>query len=329
MSDAPIEKPFVRCFISMPFSAEFDEIFLQGISSVPELLPQYDLDLIRLDKEAYSRRHIEENVLNRIDAANVLLADITPHKDSAQPNVSVMHEIGYACGKKIPFILIGQSGTHRALPANLKGSLVVEYQSNDRDFKNFARKVAQQLSKTIEEEVLDQIRGEFRVECFTARHKINLPYLIAKASQKICILTTNLDYTLRHLRTPITQALENNKQNSAFKIEILTMDPESDVANARAVQLGRTVREYRNELRKSLDDMREAFGLSSGVEIVTYRSLPTLMIYVVDDVVIVATVSLGQQSREGVHFVIKNFPTVAEPFLAHFRVLKTLAVANA
>lgn len=118
---------YFECFVSMPYNQDFDDVFLSGISNINDHLANFKLDLIRLDKEAYTRRHIEENVLRHIDVMDMLLADITRYKEALQPNVSVMHEIGYACGKGIPFILIGKKDTHKSLPSNLKGSLVVEY----------------------------------------------------------------------------------------------------------------------------------------------------------------------------------------------------------
>lgn len=198
----------------------------------------------------------------------------------------------------------------------------------DRELKEFTRKLGQQVRKTIEQEVLGRFRGEFQVECFTERQRVNLPRIMERTKRRIYILTTNLDYTERFLQKSIRLALERNKDNSAFKVEILTMDPEGDVANARAIQLARNVRLYRNELRRSLDNMNDEFGDHPQVEIVTYRTLPTQMTFIFDDIVVTSVVSLGQQSREGVHFMLQNVPEVAETFVTHFRALKTLEMAR-
>ena len=198
----------------------------------------------------------------------------------------------------------------------------------DRELKEFTRKLGQQVRKTIEQEVLGRFRGEVQVECFTERQRVNLPRIMERTKRRIYILTTNLDYTERFLQKSIRLALERNKDNSAFKVEILTMDPEGDVANARAIQLARNVRLYRNELRRSLDNMNDEFGDHPQVEIVTYRTLPTQMTFIFDDIVVTSVVSLGQQSREGVHFMLQNVPEVAETFVTHFRALKTLEMAR-
>jgi hypothetical protein len=317
-------------FVSMPFSHEFDNVFTRGVLASSEHLPLYQLNWVRLDREAYKQRLIEQNVLKHINSADLLVADISRYQNQGTANVSVMHEIGYACGRGVPFILIGKSGTHKSLPSNLKGSIVTEYSSdNEVALKEFARKLALQIDKTIQEEVQHGPHGGFRVEGFTERGKLSLPSVIERAEHRINILTTNLNYTDIHLAKSILRALERNKQNPNFRVEILAMDPESDVANARAVQLGKpSVRQYRDELRKSLDNVRKTLEKHDNVEIITYRSLPTQMTFIIDSTVIVAVVSLGQQSRDGIHFVLSDVNTSAAPFLNHFILLKNSAAVQ-
>jgi nucleoside 2-deoxyribosyltransferase len=326
MKNEDKKRKSIDCFISMPFTDEFDDVHI-GILNVNQYIKEYIIDFVRLDIIAYEHRRIEENVLKNIDHSHLLVADISRYPESAHPNVSVMHEIGYACGKNIPFILIGNIGSQKILPSNLKGSIVTEYDpKNDNELKDFSHRLAQQFEKTIREEVLNTVRGQFQAEVFSERHRINIPALIENTERRIYILTTNLAYTYTYLKESIEKALNKNDKNPTFKVEILTMDPESDVANARAVQLGRPIRQYRDELRSSLDKMRRTFGESPRVEIATYRSLPTQMTFILDSVVVTAVVSIGQQSREGIHFVLGKTPL--DPFLSHFRVLKTLAIAN-
>ena len=138
----------ISCFISMPFSPDFEHVFLKGLLAVTKYLPNYKIDLVRLDKETYKHRQIEENVLKNIDSSDMLIADITRYKDALQPNVSVMHEIGYASGRDIPFILIGRKDTYKSLPSNLKGSQLIEYDpDNDRELRNFTQRLAQQMAR--------------------------------------------------------------------------------------------------------------------------------------------------------------------------------------
>jgi len=312
----------------MPFSQNFDAVYQDGIQLAARFIKNYDLNWIRLDEEAYKQRVIEENVLRNIDNSDLLIADISRYPDKDIPNVSVMHEIGYACGRDIPFILIGQEGTHKNLPSNLKGSILVMYKSDsEAALKDFSRRLGKQITKIIKDEVLPRLRGGFQVEGFSARRNINISNLIERANQHVRILTTNLSYTSLFLKDAISRALSNNTDNPAFKVEILAMDPESDVANWRARQLGEpSTRKYRDLLRKSLDDMRDTFGDYPNVDITTYSSLPTQMTFIVDNTVIIAVVSLGLQSREGIHFVMKSITREAAPFVNHFVLLKQAAV---
>ena len=78
--------PIVECFVSMPFHHEFDDVFLKGISPIAaHLASKYTVDMVRLDREVYSKRQVEENVLRHIDASDLLIADITKYKENIQP----------------------------------------------------------------------------------------------------------------------------------------------------------------------------------------------------------------------------------------------------
>ena len=319
------------CFISMPFDKNFEFVYEESISKIDRFLEnKYKLNLIRLDKKSYKERRIEDNVLRNIDSANLLIADISKHPKSLQPNVSVIHEIGYATAKGIPFILIGTEGSHKDLPANLMGSIISEYDiDKDKNLQLFSQKLGNQIIELIEDKNLfTSLKPEHHVKCFEERPLPGLIDLIAKAKHRVYILTTNLNYTNTYLKDAIIQALEISSDNPKFKAEFLTMDPESDVANARAIQLGRPIRQYRDELRKSLDEMtNDLKKYQPRMEIITYRTLPTQMVFIIDDNVFLGVVSFGQQSREGFHFFLDK-KAIIEPFLSHFRALKALAVAT-
>ncbi|NOT86172.1 MAG: hypothetical protein HOP02_15660 [Methylococcaceae bacterium] len=311
-------------FISMPFDAFFDDLYHQGIKAVNDHLKAYRLKIIRLDESAYRKQRIQENVLAHIDTSDLLIADISRYPKSPSPNVSVMHEIGYAAGRRLPVVLIGSPETLKALPSNLQGDIVTVYDhETDHDYSRFAVKLAHQLEATISEKVLPRVRGEYQLEGFSGRNGVHLDYLISLARQRVFILTTNLSYTASYLCEAIKEAVERNKGNPDFRVEILTMDPESNVANERAVQLGRTARVYRDELRESLEHLQRAFTGLKNVEIMTYTSLPTQMTFIVDNHVVVAVVSMTELSREGTHFLLSDSPRGAEPFIGHFRAVKT------
>src|SRR3972149_4321008 len=183
------------CFVSMPFNSEFDFVYDESISKINLFLEnKYILHLTRLDKQAYSRRKIEDNVLRNIDLCDLLIADISAHQATNLPNVSVMHEIGYATGRKRPFILIGKKGTHDGLPANLKGSLIIEYDRlTDPVLQDFTTQLGKQVISVIDEQVLSSLHGEHMVHCFEERPHAGLVQLIENATHRVYILTTNLN----------------------------------------------------------------------------------------------------------------------------------------
>ena len=315
----------VRCFISMPFSPEFDQVYLNGISCISKILDDFKVEIIRLDKLVYQERGIEKNVLMNINNSHILIADISKYhyQDSHQTNVSVMHEIGYACGRNIPCILVGKKGSYQELPANLKGSIIIEYESeNEQDLERFSHKLAEQVKKIIENEVFRKVKGQFQVEGFFTRFDIDMELLIENAKNHIYILTTNLNYIHTNLKASLEKVLKLNENNPQFKIDILTMEPESILTNVRATQLGKPLRTYRDELRAYYDYTKEDFKDNPKVEISTYDSLPMPITFIIDETVITSTVSIGQLTRDRIHFAFNKMGDVTEQFLSDFRTLK-------
>ncbi len=171
----------------------------------------------------------------------------------------------------------------------------------------------------------EAVTNAYQVQCVTQRHDVNLPWLIEHATRRVYILTTNADYSYTFLREAMHAALEHNRANPAFRIVVLTMNPESEVTNGRAEQLGIDLRKFRDELRTSLESMAEAFKDEKKVDILTYRTLPTQIAYIVDDVVVTSIVSLGIQSRDGLNFVIQDQPTLTAYFTSHFGALRAIS----
>ena len=240
-------------------------------------------------------------MVNSIQNCEILVADISPTEkipiDSPTkvPNPSVMHEIGFALGSKIPVVLIGNEGSHKSSPANLRGSILIDYDLSNMD--KFIGELSKQLRKIIDEQLQSDIKGDFQIHCFTGRNSIGINDLIKRSRERVQIITTNLQYVDTFLKLSIKEALEANKKNPQYKVEILAMDPEADTTNARAEQLGKTPRNYRDELRQSLDSMQNDFHREPKVEIVTYKSLPTQITFIIDNIIITSAISFGQQAR--------------------------------
>jgi hypothetical protein len=320
-------KILIRCFVSIPFSPDWNTIYFNGIQECANKLTDYQLQFIRADRVPYIDPHLGFNVLKKIERSDMLLADVSPGKEAGEPNLNVMHEIGYARGKGLPVILIGVSGSYKSLPANLNGSILIEYKLSEID--RFIGEFSSQIDKVITREITAKRKGDFTAQAFTCRECINIPSLIKNAKQRVQIITTNLHYVLTNLKDSIDQALDSNLSNFEFKVEILTMDPEGDTTNARAAQLGERTKRYRDILRDSLEKMHDAYSGNAKVEIVTYASLPTQITFIIDDTVITSVISFGQLSRRNIHFVLEsNRPKVSESFLTHFSSVKALAMQH-
>jgi len=296
--------------------------------------------------------------LSSIKKSHLLVADITSQYEKIveddndtnergkntkpkvkSPNPSVMHEIGFATALGIPIFLISKRGSSDHLPANLKGFLVSEYDKiGDIDINlanEFSNNLAETITNVIDKAGAPLTPGDFTVEGYRFRRAVDLPYLIRNAKYRVYVLTTNMEYVNDRLLEPIRYAIKFNTSkhtdsdeplNKSFKVDILTMDPESIVTNARAKQLSVNVAKFRDTLRKSLVSIAE---LSSkyphNVEIATYVSLPTLIMFVIDDIIVCSVPFPSQQSRLVPHFVIAHNDVTIQQFISYFFSVKSQA----
>lgn len=177
--------------------------------------------------------------------------------------------------------------------------------------------------------------GDFTVEGYRLRRTVDLPYLIRNAKYRVYVLTTNMEYVNERLLEPIKYALDlniykhpdsNEPLNKSFKVDILTMDPESIVTNARAKQLSVNVAKFRDILRESLNSIiKLSSEYPNNVEIATYVSLPTLIMFVIDDMIVCSVPFPSQQSRLVPHFVIAHDDVTIQQFISYFFSVKSQA----
>jgi hypothetical protein len=87
------------------------------------------------------------------------------------------------------------------------------------------------------------------------------------------------------------------------RVRILTLNPESIIAEYRAKQLGREheVAEYREELRKAARFFYRRYMNNNNVDIRIYDDLPSQITLIVDQKVSTSFVSRGQQARYNIH----------------------------
>jgi 5S rRNA maturation endonuclease (ribonuclease M5) len=315
----------IRLFVSMPFDSSLGELYNYGIKQAANYINEggeYEIIVFRADDHHWRDLRLDENLFRQIDNSDIVIADASSQVETKVANPNVMLEIGYSRGRKTPVILITRYDV--ILPVNLSGLLVVKYNNLiEGGYEEFSRELARRIIDIIVSHKLPKKRGEFSVEGFFSRSAIKLDELIERARKRVFILTTNLDYTCNHLRKAIRKALDNNSSNTDFKVEILTMDPESSVVNERAVQLGKIPRKYRDQLRQSLEGIQREFERDEKIEIIPYSSFPTQMTFIIDNRVVLAVVSMQQARRESSHFLIEG--EGVEPFLTHFSAVRARA----
>ncbi len=106
-----------RIFVVMPFSAEFEDIYILGIREVAENM---NLIVERADDVEHNE-DILEIIQDRIRSCDVVVADTT------YSNPNVMYEVGYAHGVETETILISRKG--EMMPFDIQSKNIILYTS--------------------------------------------------------------------------------------------------------------------------------------------------------------------------------------------------------
>ncbi len=85
-----------NCFVLMPFSEEFDDIYQLGIKSTCN---EMKINCERVDEQIFNHSILQQ-IYNQIENADILIADLT------NQNPNVFYEVGYAHGLKKKVILL-------------------------------------------------------------------------------------------------------------------------------------------------------------------------------------------------------------------------------
>jgi nucleoside 2-deoxyribosyltransferase len=93
---SPQTKPKLFCFVLMPFSSDFDDVYQIGIKEACQAAGAY---CERVDEQHYNERMLER-IYNQIAKADLLIADMTGK------NANVFYEVGYAHALGKPTVLL-------------------------------------------------------------------------------------------------------------------------------------------------------------------------------------------------------------------------------
>lgn len=106
-----------RCFVILPFAAEFDDVFYYGIQS-PLRSNGYIIE--RADEQTSTGPLLLE-IIRRMATADLVIADLS------QPNPNIYYELGIAHSVGVPVILIAQKLS--TLAFDVRGQQVIVYSS--------------------------------------------------------------------------------------------------------------------------------------------------------------------------------------------------------
>ncbi len=122
MSEATTPKPFI--FVLMPINDDFSDVYEVAIKSAAVESGAY---AERVDEQHFSGS-ILDRILNQINTADILIADMTGK------NANVFYEVGYAHALGKTVILMTQQIND--IPFDLKHRQHIEYRANNlRDLR--------------------------------------------------------------------------------------------------------------------------------------------------------------------------------------------------
>lgn len=111
----------MNCFVIMPFSREFDDVYAAIRAGVEGAVSNGSPQCFRLDEVRPAGR-ITDRLLEELQTASLCVADLS----NTKPNV--MWEVGYAMALRKPTVIVIQS--LRELPFDLRDMQTVEYDRN-------------------------------------------------------------------------------------------------------------------------------------------------------------------------------------------------------
>jgi hypothetical protein len=170
---------------------------------------------------------------------------------------------------------------------------------------------------------LDDVRrgitrsGGSRARFYTNRDILDLHELIGAAEHQVDILTTNLNYFGDSRSEAIGRAISNGAT-----VRIVTMDPESVIAEYRAKQLsrGQDIPSYRRELRNGILNLCKKFGTKNNFHLHLYNDLPLQITTRVDNSIITSVVTRGERARKRIQIRFNlSDDGVTDSFVSHFQ----------
>ena len=316
----------INAFLMQPYNVDHANILRETVKKVAE---KVGCDVWRADEKPIDAGpRLQDRIDAYIKKSDIGVADCTSTSDKPI-NSNVLLEVGAALALQIPVVIIA----NQALPSNIRGNIYLELDPKDL-VDNDKKRFFEQMLQIRIEEAINQI-GHARTENFVAhgypdREGIDFNLLIRRTERRIYVLTTNLGYVVG--KKPAIQSAKNEKnilnalieevpkkKKDSFETRILALDPDSNYTNERADSLGRSRREFREEVRKNLDTLTKQLENVRGVEIKVYDEYPLQMTFFFDDIIVNSAVAASRSSRYCVTYIHNlTYRSVRDTFEKHF-----------
>lgn len=299
-----------QCFVMMPFGDDlYDRIFAK-IKSAAEMIDDQRINVERADiGEPLDISQLEDHITKHIDRSNFAIAEISDQ------NPNVLLEVGLAMGRDKPVILMVKKGS--GVPADLQGRYWFEY--DETNLERIPRRLSGFIRSALNETLALRAKTKYPVIAYNNRDNAPILKSLAVAKEKILINTTNLHWVITIGAVDIL--VERLKEIPTLQVRILTLEPESEFTADRSRQLGLLVRDFRRQLRDSLDQLKTKLSeFDERCKIATYSEFPTQITFIIDDTVYCGVVTANRRARDNVVIELPLIHMGVSPsFMGHLR----------
>ena len=136
----------MKVFVVMPFSREFDDVYVTIREAVDTVQDVPTPDIVRLD-DIVSPGQITEDLIRELNESQICIADLTGR------NPNVMWEVGYAMATQKPVITITQD--LNSLPFDLVVKRTIEYDRRSLH-ETLKKKLSEAFRETVSEHVTER-----------------------------------------------------------------------------------------------------------------------------------------------------------------------------
>ncbi|MCX7109629.1 MAG: hypothetical protein NTX45_05770 [Proteobacteria bacterium] len=280
-------------FVMMPFSSEFDDIYLMGIKAACEKI---GMDCQRIDEQIYDEG-IMTRLYDQINKSNLIIADMTGR------NPNVFYEVGYAhaIGKRVIHITQNSSD----IPFDLSHHPHITYGGKIHTlYKELLRRLTWHLDNPKKTEFLRDNLIPYVV--YRTRAQMN-------TSANTCLETGNdrldiIGYGLKSFRDAMTTSIQV-KVKSGFKLRILTLNPDSKFVLCREQEEKEVCGQIRNTIIGLRDWVIALKSISSdpnSIRLKYYDSLPQDFLFRHDDALFTGPYLYGIGSQQTISFEFRK-----------------------